>query len=161
MTTLVPMQAEAFPAFFELAVAGYADDNVASGRWLEHEAVQLAQSETQRLLPQGVATPDHYLYEIKGESSADPVGFLWFAALPRGSRRVAYLFQLHVHSPFRRRGHARAALAALEQLAIGLGLAGVALNVFGSNVEAQALYRAAGYGVTSIGMHKDLPLDVA
>ena len=43
-------------------------------------------------------------------------------------------------------------LAALRMGAIDLAIG----NVFGSNAEAQALYRAAGYSVTSISMHKDV-----
>jgi ribosomal protein S18 acetylase RimI-like enzyme len=157
MTVLAPMPAESFGAFFEHAVAGYAADNVASGRWLEHEALQLARSETERLLPNGVATPDNHLYEIKASTNGEVVGHLWFAAMSRGSRRIAYLFQIEVYPPFRRRGHARAALRALESVAATKGLSGVALNVFGSNAEAQALYRATGYSVTSISMHKNVP----
>jgi len=161
MTVLVPMRAESFAGFFEQAVAGYAADNVASGRWLAHEAVQLARAETERLLPHGVATPDHHLYDIKACADGDTVGHLWFAALPRGGRRIAYLFQIEVYPSFRRRGHARAALNALEPLAGTLGLFEIALNVFGSNAEAQWLYRTAGYGVTSISMHKHLSRDGA
>jgi len=37
-----------------------------------------------------------------------------------------------------------------------MGLTGVALNVFGSNLAAQALYRSLGYVVTSLSMHKPL-----
>jgi len=159
VTVLVPMQAQAYAAFFEEAVSGYAADNVASGRWLEHEAVQLARAETERLLPQGVATPEHHLYEIKVDPLGETVGCLWFGALARGSKRVAFVYQLMVYPRFRRRGHALAALAALEPLAIGLGLSGIALNVFGSNREAQSLYRAAGFDVTSIGMHRNLALN--
>jgi ribosomal protein S18 acetylase RimI-like enzyme len=161
VTVLVPMPPEAYPAFFETAVAGYAADNVASGRWLEHEALQLARAETERLLPNGVATADNFLCEIKAEPNGSSVGFLWFAALARGGRRVAYLFQLYIYPQFRRRGHAKGALAAIEPLAANLGLSSVALNVFGSNVEAKKLYQAAGYAVTSLSMHKNLPPNVA
>jgi ribosomal protein S18 acetylase RimI-like enzyme len=112
------MQPEAFAAFLETAAAGYASDNIASGRWLEHEALQLARAETERLLPMGVTTPGHNLFEILANAGGPPVGFLWFAALVRGSRRIAYLYQLEVHPPFRRRGHARAALALMELRAL-------------------------------------------
>ena len=67
MTVLVATQAHACATFFEEAVSGYAADNVASGRSLEHEAMQLARSETERLLPNGVGTADNYLYEIKAD----------------------------------------------------------------------------------------------
>src|SRR5262245_57311661 len=108
MTVLSPMPAESLAGFFEQAVAGYAADNVASGRWLEHEALQLARAETERLLPDGVATLDNHLYEIKASADGDVVGHLWFAAMSRGSRRIAYLVQIEIYPAFRRQGHARA-----------------------------------------------------
>ena len=161
MTILAPLPAGSFAAFFERAAAGYAADNVASGRWPAHEALQLARAEGERLLPDGFATPDNYFYEIRASAGGETVGQLWFAALPRGSQRIGYLFQIEIYPAFRRRGHARAALDAFESLAAGLGLSATALNVFGSNTQAQALYAAAGYSVTSLGMHKSLLRDGA
>lgn len=161
MTFLERMPAVAFPAFVDAAVAAYAVDNMASGRWLAHEAEQLARSELERLLPGGVATPDNHFYEIKGQPAGAPVGFVWFAAMPRGERRLAYVFQLLVYSQFRRRGHARAALVAVESLASGLGLSSIELNVFASNSAAQSLYESIGYNVASTSMRKELPPDVA
>lgn len=150
------MRQEAFTAFFEVAVAAYAADNVASGRWLEHEAEQLSRAENERLLPNGVATPDNHLFEILASTGGPAVGSLWFVPHVRGARRMAYLTHLFVHPRFRRQGHALAALAAIEPIVAGLGLSGIALNVFGSNAAAQALYREAGYGVTALSMHKSL-----
>lgn len=161
MTILVPLPAESFANFFERAAAGYAADNVASGRWKEHEALQLARSDGERLLPKGVATPDNYFYLIKASTDGDTVGQLWFAALPRGGQRIAYLYQIEIYAGFRRRGHAMAALSVFEALAAEMGFSGTALNVFGSNTGAQALYAAAGYSVTSLSMHKNFPANGA
>jgi ribosomal protein S18 acetylase RimI-like enzyme len=157
MAILVPMVAERFPAFVDEASASHATDNVASGRWGAQEAGALARAELERLLPAGHSTPDHFFYEIKTEPEDTALGFVWFASLARGSIRVAYLFQLLVYPQHRRRGHARAALAAFENLARAQGITTLALNVFGSNVSAQELYRSAGYVVTSMSMHKELP----
>ena len=69
---------------------------------------------------------------------------------------------LAVHYPeHRRQGHGRAALVQVEKLAEAMGLTGVALNVFGSNSAAQALYRSLGYSVTSLSMHKPLSISRA
>ena len=157
VSILVPMGVERFPAFVEAASASHAADNVASGHWETQEAGALARAELERLLPGGHGTPDHYFYEIKTEPEGVALGFVWFASLARGSGRVAYLYQLLVYPQHRRRGHARAALAAFESLARAQGITALALNVFGSNVSAQELYRSAGYLVTSMSMHKELP----
>lgn len=156
MTTLVNMQQEAFISFFDLVVASYAADNVASGRWSAEEAAQLARAETEQLLPQGIKTPDNFLYEIQDEFTKQTVGFVWFAALMRGNRKVAFVYQLQVKPEFQRRGHAKAALEAVEGIAATLGISHIALHVFGHNSAAQALYRSLGYGVTSMNMQKVL-----
>ena len=155
------MREESFERFFELAVHSYAEDNVASGRWSAQDAVLQARAEATRLLPQGLATKDNDLYEIRSPASGEIVGYLWGGSLNRGVRKVAFIFQLYVLPEFRRRGHARSALQAYEAIARRGGFDSVALNVFGSNTVAQELYRSLGFAVTSIGMQKDLAPDDA
>lgn len=154
MTTLVSMGVEAFAAFVDAAVAGYADDNVAAGRWTADEALDLSRAEFARLLPQGLATPDNHLYEIRDDVGGRTVGFLWFATVSRGNTKAAYVYQLEVHPEFRRRGHARAAFQSMESLAAAMGLSSIGLHVFGHAPEAQALYSSLGYRVTGINMQK-------
>lgn len=110
MTTLIPMRQEEFGAFFEEGVRSYAADNVASGRWSPDDALGLARVETERLLPQGLATPKNYLYDIQDEGLKQSVGFVWFAVAARGGTELAYVYQIQVKPEFRRKGHARAAL---------------------------------------------------
>jgi ribosomal protein S18 acetylase RimI-like enzyme len=161
MTTLVQMGQAAYTSFFELAVSSYAAENVASGRWPAADAAHLSRSETERLLPQGVQTPDHYLYEIRDESINQTVGFVWFAAMMRGSVKIAYLYQIQVMPEFQRKGHARAALVTVERIASALGMSRIGLHVFGHNSAAQTLYRSLGYGVTSLNLEKVLPANGA
>ena len=61
-----------------------------------------------------------------------------------------------VHPPFQRRGHARRALLAAEQVIAAAGLPGMGLHVFGFNTGAQALYASLGYAVTNVNMFKPL-----
>jgi ribosomal protein S18 acetylase RimI-like enzyme len=153
------MREESFDRFFELAVHSHAADNVASGRWSSEDAGLQARAEATRLLPQGLATKDNHLFEIRLPSSGEIVGYLWAAAVNRGVLKVAFICQLYVLPEFRRQGHARRALHAYEAMARQDGFSTVALNVFGSNAVAQTLYRSLGFRVTSIGMHKDLAPD--
>ena len=158
MTTLVPMGEEAFAAFVATSVAGYADDNVAAGRWTADEALDIARAEFDRLLPQGRATPNNHLYEIRDDTGDRTVGFLWFATISRGSSKTAYVYQIEVHPEYRRLGHARAAFEAMESLAAAMGLSSIGLHVFGHAPGAQALYSSLGYQVTGINMQKRLPV---
>jgi len=91
VTILAPMRHENFLSFAEAANAGYAQDNVAAGRWTCDEAPARAQAEFEQLLPQGLATPDHYVYEIQGEATGEMIGFLWFAVVGKGEVHFAYL----------------------------------------------------------------------
>lgn len=159
MTILAPLRPEKFLSFAEAANAGYAHDNVAAGRWTSNEAAARAQAEFLQLLPQGLDTPGHHVYEIREESSADAAGFLWFAVMGTGDARFAYVYNIGVAPPFRRRGHARAALAWLEQFARAEGLTGVRLNVFAHNSAAESLYRSVGFERMSMTMHKTLSAD--
>jgi 2-iminobutanoate/2-iminopropanoate deaminase len=154
MTTLLPLNADAFEDFLGLAVSTYAAQNVAAGRWPERDAQGLAERETRQLLPEGLDTPGHFLYAIMDKAHAHPVGYLWYATLKRGSVSAAYVYQVLVKPGYRRQGHARAALRQLEPLARSAGHDSMALNVFAQNSAAKALYTSLGYAVTNVNMAK-------
>jgi hypothetical protein len=100
------MPPERFDEFADVASASHAADNLASGRWLEHESEPLARAELGRLLPQKAETPDHHFYEIKSNPVGPVLGFVWLASMPRGSVRVAFVFQLFVYPEHRRQAMA-------------------------------------------------------
>ena len=161
MTTLAPMRAEAYAAFFEEAVAFYAAENIAVGRWRAEEALGLSRGETEGMLSQGLETPDHDIFEIFAAVEQEPVGYVWVAAMPRGTVKVAFVVQLKIHPESQRQGHARAALGFVEQRARHLGLSGMELQVFAHNPGAQALYESVGYKVSSFNMIKPFAEDDA
>lgn len=155
MTTLLPMPPESWPEFLEEAVAGYARENITSGRWAADEALANSRAEFDRLLPQGLATPGQHLHQIIDDGGSR-VGFIWFAELGSGATRTAYVYNVHVKPEHRRRGHALAAFQVVERLAASMGLASIGLHVFAANQGAQALYRSLGYQVTGLTMRKPL-----
>jgi ribosomal protein S18 acetylase RimI-like enzyme len=152
MTQLRPMRPSVFPTFLKAAVSSYAHDNVASGRWIAGEAVELARAETQKILPQGPNTPDHQLFEVHDAGDDEPVGFLWLASMRRGTSLVAYIYQLIVLPQYRRRGHAKAALRQAAAIVASQGHVRIELHVFGYNHAAIALYKSIGYDVSSLNM---------
>ena len=156
MTTLVPMQEAAFAVYLNAAVIGYAQDNVASGRWPAEGALARSRADFEASLPQGLATPDNFLFEIKRELTGPTVGFIWFAVVEKNGLRSAFVYDVEVQPEFRRQGHARAAFKALEPLVRDLGLPSIGLHVFGHNPGAQALYSSLGYAVTGTNMLKVL-----
>lgn len=156
MTTIIPMKSEAFTVYMNAAVAGYAEDNVASGRWPAEGALARSRADFEDSLPQGLATPDNFLFEIKSEFEGPTVGYIWFAVVEKNGIRSAFVYDVEVRPEFRRRGHARAAFKAIEPLARDLGLSAIGLHVFSHNAGAQALYSSLGYAITGTNMLKVL-----
>lgn len=150
------MSAARFQDFMRDSSASYASEKVVAGQWAEATALALAQAEFARLLPQGLATPDHFLFDIVAPAEGRTVGHLWVAVEERGGTRAAYVYDLAVHHEHRRQGHAKRAFTELDAWARAQGLYRIDLHVFGHNPGAQALYAALGYRVTSVTMAKTL-----
>jgi ribosomal protein S18 acetylase RimI-like enzyme len=156
MTTLVPMSEAAFVEFQRAAIEGYARQNVESGRWPAESALELSRAEHQRLLPDGPATKDAYLFEICESETRSAVGTLWLAVQSATGRRMGYVYNVEVAEEHRGKGHARRAFEALEPFCRTLGLASIDLHVFAFNTPARRLYEVLGYEVTAITMRKSL-----
>lgn len=161
MTVLVPMREELFARFAEESIADYADDNTISLRWLPSEAAARAQREFHALLPQGLRTAGHTVYEILDAPGGTMVGWLWFAISDVHGVRSGYIFSIKLAPQYRGRGHAKEAIDLIERRAHEEGLVGIALHVFSFNASAHALYRSLGYGITGFNMIKPLRRDDA
>ena len=153
---LVPMPAAAFAGYAEAAIAGYARDNVASGRWPEEGALARSRADFDASLPQGLQTPDNFLFEIRAAATGLTVGVIWFAVEEEHGLSAAFVYDVEVRPEYRRQGYATAAFRALEPLARDLGLTSIGLHVFGHNTGARALYGKLGYEVTGVNMQKRL-----
>ena len=156
MTVLVPMRPAYFGPYVEIEVANYAADNVAAGRVAREGAVERSRTEFDSLLPQGLATPDHHLFEILADADGPTVGALWVGVEERHGERTAFVYNVGIDTAWRRQGHAQRAFAALEPMVRDLGIASIGLHVFGHNPTAQALYTKLGYAVTGVNMVKRL-----
>jgi GNAT superfamily N-acetyltransferase len=157
LLALIPMKTAEFPDFFEAAANNYAEQNIANGRWNAAEALELAREETSRLLPEGEKTPDNLLFVLRDTDKDVDIGYLWYGAMTRGTKRVAFLYQLYIHAQHRRQGYGRQALQWFEDEAIRQGFDALALNVSATNPGAARLYEEAGYNPSSIVMRKQLP----
>jgi ribosomal protein S18 acetylase RimI-like enzyme len=153
MPVLVPMTEPEYLAFVDAAIPGYAADKVAAGQWTAAESMTLAKKSFDELLPAGRGTADNHFFTILDVASV-AVGSLWIAVQDRAGERIATIYDVGIKPEYQRRGHATRALRALEEEVRTLGLAGIALHVFGHNVGAQALYAKLGYEPTNINMFK-------
>ncbi len=151
MTTLRPMTEAEFQAFYQSSRQSYAADKVATIGMSADEADRLAAESFARLVPDGLATKDAHFYMAEDAAGA-VVGWLWFNIRRDWGMTECFIFDIAVHEPHRRQGHAAAMLKALEPLAASLGATSIGLHVFGWNDGAIELYRKAGFAVTDLNM---------
>ena len=144
-----------YAAWLEESIPAYAADKVASGQWTQEESLERSQKENDELLPEGLQTPDNYLFTIV-DSSALAVGMLWFTVKTKFNARIAFVFDVSVKPERQREGHAMRAFYDLEEEVQRLGLSGIALHVFGHNAGARALYAKLGYEPTNLSLFKSL-----
>ena len=157
MVQLLPMTQTEYDAWLAFAITDYAEDKVRAGTWEAGEAVERSRGEFLKLLPDDLASPTNYLYSIWSDDAPldTPVGMLWMAMAPWKATQ-AFIYDIVVFEPYRRRGYASQALLALEDKARALGLHEIGLHVFGHNPEARRVYERAGYAITDLNMVKSL-----
>ncbi|MGI0067766.1 MAG: GNAT family N-acetyltransferase [Thermoplasmata archaeon] len=152
------LRAEELGPYLDRLIPEYAEDHARDGRWTLEEANGRARSEVEGLLPQGIDTPDHYLFAIR--AGAEDVGRIWFARKHEaGGPPFAFVYDLLVYPQYRRRGYAETAMRALEPKVRDLGLERLALHVFGNNRAAIRLYERLGYATTNVLMAKTVSAD--
>lgn len=152
---LRPLTEPAYAAWLDAALARYADFLVATDRAaVGDEAAAAARRTHASLLPQGLQTPGHQIFEVMAGSA--PVGSLWLHLSPE---RRAHVYDLHITLPHRRQGHARRALLAAMAQARAQGAVQFGLNVLASNEPARHLYEQLGLVTQTLQMSCRLDSD--
>jgi RimJ/RimL family protein N-acetyltransferase len=154
MIKLIPMTEADYQVYLARAVAEYATDKVQAGNWSEAEALEKSRLEFEHSLPEGIHTPEHFVGKLLNEND-EPVGYLWYARL-ENKPATAFIYDFEIYAPYRRRGYASQALAALVEHAKARGLNRLELHVFGYNTAARELYKKAGFIETNVNMARDL-----
>ena len=148
------MTEDEFTAWLPKARDRYAQDMVANGGVDVDGARTKAERDTERLFPNGKLSPNQLVFVIEDEG--ERVGELWLSERNGDVGRLLWVFSVHVDERHRGRGIGRAAMSFAEDEARRRGLTQVALNVFGGNGPARALYRSLGYGEDAVSMSKAL-----
>ena len=147
--TLRPLQPEEFAAYRESFIRDWAVDIAQVDQISVVEATAQATRRTDDSLPDGVATQGHELHAIV--CGDERVGTLWFSV---EDGRQAFLDDLTIDEPFRRKGYGRRALELFEARARALGLSRIDLHVYRHNPDAVRLYEKLGYRITGLKMRK-------
>lgn len=102
-------------------------------------------------MPDGIHTPDQYLYSFIDESGNN-IGALWVQV----KDRKGFIFGFVIDEQFRGKGYGKQALSAMDEKLKPMDVESVGLHVFGDHIAAQELYKKAGYQITEIHMNKKL-----
>lgn len=150
--SLVPMSDAQVTAWLPVAMAHYEQARREAGDTPE-QALAGRRASEERFFPGGRAAAGQLLHTIRlGEEDA---GWLWIGPVDdEGS--LWWIWDLMVHPGFRRRGVARRAMLAAEEVAREHGAKTLMLNVFAYNQGAIALYESLGFHPASLHMSKPL-----
>ena len=146
-----PLREDEYDGFVARGMAFYVDDMVRAG--IDRSVAQAkADTDLPQLLPDGLATPNHYMYAIEDDGRF--AGYLWLCDRDGELGHSLFVYAVEIDREFRGRGLGRAAMVFAEEEAQRLGIAKVALNVFGGNEVARGLYLSLGYTETAVHMEK-------
>jgi RimJ/RimL family protein N-acetyltransferase len=156
MVQLIPMNKADYEQFLEWAVSDYAQEQVRAGTWKQEDAQQLADKAFESLLPEGLASPNQYLYVLVDETLDRHIGFLWYGLRDGEQEKFVALYEIVIFEAYRRQGYGTESLRALERRVRELGVSKIVLHVFGHNEPARALYKKLGYAERNVTMAKEL-----
>jgi GNAT superfamily N-acetyltransferase len=149
---LVPMAETDYPAWRDHGIKAFAADKIQSG-YSPENALKLSEESYTSGLPQGLKTPDNYIFTILN-ASEQPVGALWFATKEHFGKKTAFIYDIEINLAERGKGLGKATMLALEAEVKKLGIHKINLHVFAFNKTAHALYASLGYKTTDITMEK-------
>jgi RimJ/RimL family protein N-acetyltransferase len=150
---LEPMTPERYVTWHAYSVAGYAEENVRSGRWTKEEALSRSEADFESLLPNGLDTVGQELWSVV-DSAGEEVGILWIATDRKPNH--AFIFDIEMNPDRRGEGFGTATLLALEDWCREHDISSIGLHVFGHNEGAWRLYKRMGYVETNVNMEKRL-----
>jgi ribosomal protein S18 acetylase RimI-like enzyme len=156
MIQLIPMNRADYGRFLDWAVSDYAQEQVRAGTWKPKDARPLAEKAFESLLPEGLSSPNQYLYVLVDETLDRRIGFLWYGMRDGEGEPFAALYEIVIFEAYRRQGYGSESLRALEERVKELGASKIVLHVFGHNEPARAFYRKLGYVERNVTMAKDL-----
>ncbi|GAA3346437.1 hypothetical protein GCM10020358_57430 [Amorphoplanes nipponensis] len=145
--TLVEMDRGDFARRRAPMIASYARAIAAPRGLTEAEAAAEAARDVAEQLPRGPRTRGQFMR--KALVGGAEVGWIW-VSLPGTTRPdSAWISDVEVDPPFRRRGYAAAIITAAEAELASRGVRRIGLNVFGDNDTARRLYDRLGYELTA------------
>ncbi|EUJ37149.1 putative acetyltransferase [Listeria weihenstephanensis FSL R9-0317] len=146
-----PMKQEEFKDFSENLSVNYAEDKIRAGLWDKEDALDQARFDMLHLLPKGVMTKDHLLWNVCNEDD-EKVGTLWVLE----EKDTYFIYDIMIFEAFQNQGYGSELLRVLEEKARDEGISEIELHVFGHNKRALHVYENMGFEAIDINMRKRL-----
>ena len=156
MIKLIPMSKSEFEMYISRAVPKYADDSIRAYSMDPAVAIARAKCTYGKVLIDGIATENHYLFSIVDDEQDSQVGMIWFLLDASAGATSAFICDFEIFEEFRRKGYGRRTLQALENKLHREGVFQISLHVFAHNKAAQSLYKQLGYLNTGLHMARRL-----
>lgn len=156
MLSLISMTEDEFLLYEEFSIQDYAREQVKRGHWPKAGALQQAKQHYQQLLPQGLQTPQQYLWMVVDKKLGQKVGIIWFALHEQDGEQQAWVYDVRIFEGFRRRGYVTLTSQILAKQAAKLGATAVSVHVFEHNRAPREMYEKLGYVVTDTSILKKL-----
>ena len=140
-----------------MAVAQFTKESVIAGAYKAGDAEALTRADFERLLPEGIHTQNHHLYEIIEVDQSATVGMAWLIVAEDLGKIHAYICDIYILPKCQNKGYGANAIRLLEIKAKEqFGASEIGLHVFYHNLPAQSLYNKMGYKPTGLSMKKFL-----
>jgi len=156
MLELKKMTDTEYSNYMKSSVDKYAVEKQKGEGLTEENALKLAQDSYIKLLPQGLETPEQFLFSVFDIDSNRPVGILWMAKKLNGVKPYTFIYDIELNSESRGKGLGKELMQLAESETRRLGCVSIGLHVYGHNAVAVALYEKSGFETTSRMMKKDL-----
>jgi GNAT superfamily N-acetyltransferase len=151
---LRPLTTDEYATYRAHSVPLYAADLVRARGMSPEAALQESEKTFEKTLDEAAAPDRTWLMRVLTDED-EPAGWLWLGPHPHREDAV-FVYDIEIHESHQGRGLGRATMLAAENLARAAGLHQMALNVFGWNERAEALYRSLGYVTAATQMTKPL-----
>lgn len=143
-----------FMEYKEHLVSRFTVDSVANGDWTEDEAKTVAELQLQSILPEGVATPNHFIFSVFHQKLNMTVGNVWIQIQKKGTVRKGILFDLTIFDMFKNKGFDKQTLQVSEEWLKAKQVKSLELSVYSTNPSARNLYLDFGFTDFSYNMVK-------
>ena len=156
MVTFKPLTKKEFKNYYNESITSYSEDIIVTLGVENKFALETAQEQFEKLLPDGIDTINNHICSILDKKSLNRVGILWYTIREEYEQKYAFISDIIIFSEYRGKGYGTEAFNELEKITTNKGIYSIKLHVFGHNIKARALYKRLGFSDDSIYMSKKL-----